>query len=60
MPVQTHTGATGERGYSDDAKVANRSVRDLHGGDREWPLNDGQNPNPNVARVAFGTGYHIV
>jgi hypothetical protein len=27
-------------------------------GDREWPLNDGQTPNPNVVRVAPGTGYH--
>jgi hypothetical protein len=24
--------------------------------DRKWPLNDGQIPNPNVVRVALGTG----
>jgi hypothetical protein len=28
--------------------------------DRKWPLNDRQIPNPNVVRVAFGTGYHRV
>jgi hypothetical protein len=28
--------------------------------DRERPLNDGQIPNPNVVRVASGTGYHRV
>ena len=27
---------------------------------REWPLNDGQIPNPNVVRVAPGTGYRRV
>jgi hypothetical protein len=26
-------------------------------GDREWSLNDGQIPNPNVVRVALGTVY---
>ena len=30
------------------------------GGDREWSLNDGQIANPNVVRVALGTGYHRV
>ena len=29
-------------------------------GDRKGPLNDGQIPNPNVARVAPGTEYHRV
>jgi hypothetical protein len=29
-------------------------------GDREWSLNDGQIPNPNVVRVALGTGYNRV
>ena len=28
--------------------------------DREWSLNDGQTPNPDVVRVALGTGYHRV
>jgi hypothetical protein len=28
--------------------------------DREWSLNEGQIPNPNVVRVAPGTGYHRV
>jgi hypothetical protein len=28
--------------------------------DREWSLNDGQIPIPNVVRVALGTGYHRV
>jgi hypothetical protein len=28
--------------------------------DRKWSLNDGQIPNPNVVRVASGTGYHRV
>jgi hypothetical protein len=28
--------------------------------DREWPLNDGQIPNPNVVRIAPGTRYHRV
>jgi hypothetical protein len=28
--------------------------------DRKWFLNDGQIPNPNVVRVAPGTGYHRV
>jgi hypothetical protein len=27
---------------------------------QKWPLNDGQIPNPNVVRVALGTGYHRV
>jgi hypothetical protein len=34
--------------------------RGLARGDRERPLNDGQIPNPNVVRVATGTGYHRV
>jgi hypothetical protein len=29
-------------------------------GDREWPLNDGQTPNPNVVCVALGTRYSRV
>jgi hypothetical protein len=43
-----------------DAKVANRDARVGHGVDREWPLNDGQIPNPNGVRVALSTGYHRV
>jgi hypothetical protein len=29
-----------------------------HGGDREWPLNEGQRPNCRGERVALGTGYN--
>jgi hypothetical protein len=41
-------------------QFANRNATGLARRDREWPLNDGQIPNPNVARVAPGTGYHRV
>jgi hypothetical protein len=44
--------------YSDE-KVANRNATVGHGA-TENPLNDGQTPNPNVVRVAPGTGYHRV
>jgi hypothetical protein len=37
-----------------------RIVTGLARRDREWSLNDGQLPNPNVVRVAPGTGYHRV
>jgi hypothetical protein len=49
-------------GYCSDGNVANRIVTLGFGtlGDREWPLNDGHIPNPNVERVAPGTGYRRV
>jgi hypothetical protein len=42
--------------YSDE-QVANRTFST---GDRNWPLDGGQIPNPNVVRVAPGMGYHRV
>ena len=41
-------------------KVGNRDFRFLARRDREWPLNDGQIPNPNVVRGALGSRYHRV
>jgi hypothetical protein len=38
-------------------QVANRNSRVLARRDREWSLNDGQIPNPDVVCVAPGTGY---
>ena len=46
----------GSSPYSDE-QVANRNAKRR---DREWSLNDGQIPNPNVVRVAPGTRYHRV
>jgi hypothetical protein len=54
------TRYTGPLAYS-DAKVANRNANwGLARRDREWSLIDGQIPNPNVVRVAPGTGYRRV
>jgi hypothetical protein len=47
-------------GYTAMKKVANRNARFGTARQRKWPLNDGQIPNPNVARVALGTGYQRV
>jgi hypothetical protein len=42
-------------------KVANRYLSlGLARRDREWSLNDGRIPNPDVVRVAAGTGYNRV
>jgi hypothetical protein len=42
------------------AQVANRHFGGLVQHGREWPLNDGQIPYPNVVCVALGTGYNRV
>jgi hypothetical protein len=43
--------------YSDE-KAVNRNSKVWR--DREQVLHDGHSQNPNVVRVAFGTGYHRV
>jgi hypothetical protein len=40
--------------------VANRNSKVWHGATENGPLNDGQIPNPDVVRVAPGTGYRRV
>jgi hypothetical protein len=47
------------RCHTANAKAANRNSRVWHGA-TEWPLNDGQIPNPDAVRVSSGTGYHRV
>jgi hypothetical protein len=41
-------------------KGANRTIRVWHGGDRKWPLNDGQRPNFRGVREVLSKGYNRV